>query len=526
MTTASGVAPGAGGALRPRDYLGFFGMVVGLFMALLDIQIVASSLHDIQAGISASLDEISWIQTSYLIAEVIMIPIAGWLAQVMSTRWLYVTAAGGFTLMSLASAMAWDINSMIISRSLQGFFSGAMIPTVFSTIYRLFPQDKQAKATIGTGLVVMIAPTLGPTLGGWITQNFSWHWLFLVNIVPGLLVCLAVASFVAIDRPNPALLRRADLVGILLVAVFLGCGEFVLEEGPGEDWFDSDLIINLSLLTFVAGVLFLWRELTYPDPVVNLRAFRDRNFTIGCLYSFVIGVGLFGSTFVMPLFLSSVLSYNSLQIGTVMMVTGAFQFLSGPLAGMLEKRIDLRLMMAMGLSLFATGLVLNSFMTADVGFAHLFAPQALRGLGIMLCFVPITTLALGRLPPEALNNASGLYTLMRNLGGAMGIAIINTVFEIRYDLHYLRLSETVREGSISTNTALSQLAARLHSHYQDLERSTQAALKMIQALVQREATVMAYNDVFLLIGGMFALGLFLMPLVRKVEAGAAPAGAH
>ena len=527
MTASAEAAAGsAEKTVTTREFLGYLAMVLGLFMAVLDIQIVASSIREIQAGISASIDEISWVQTSYLIAEVVVIPLTGWLSWVMSTRWLFVAAALGFTIMSIASAFAWDINSMIVFRSLQGAFGGAMIPTVFASIFRIFPKSKQAGATVIAGLVATTAPTLGPTLGGWITQSFSWHWLFLINIVPGLFVCVAVAALVNIDRPNLGLLRKIDAPGIILVAIFLGCAEYVLEEGPGEDWFDSGQIAALTAVAAISGLFFIWRELQCEHPVVVLRAFRDRNFTIGCVFSFVIGVGLFGSTFVMPLFLSSVRGFNSLQIGVVMIVTGAFQFLSGPIVGVLEKRIDLRIILTMGLVMFGTGLVLNGTMTAEAGFAELFLPQAVRGMAIMFCFLPITTIALGRLPPAEVNHASGLYNLMRNLGGAIGIAAVNTVFEARYDLYYLQIAERVRAGGIAVTDTMSRLSPRLETQLYDPERSELAALSVIRGLVEREATVMSYNDIFMLVGGVFILALLLMPLVRKVGHEANPGEGH
>ncbi len=502
--------------VTPRVLLGYLSMVLGLFMAILDIQIVASSLREIQAGLSASLDEISWVQTSYLIAEVIMIPLSGWLARLLSMRWLFVASAAGFTLMSLASAAAWNIGSMTVFRALQGFFGGAMIPTVFSAIYLMFPADRRTGATVLTGLVATVAPTLGPTLGGWITQSYSWHWLFLINLVPGLFVCIAVALLVDIDRPNLRLLRRIDLPGILLTAVFLGSLEYVLEEGPGDDWFDSRLITALAAITAVAGVLFLWRELACEHPVMDLRAFRDRNFAVGCLFSFVIGVGLYGSVYLLPLFLGSVRGYNSLQIGIVMMITGIFQFLSGPIAGLLEKRIDLRLMLTLGIGLFALGLGFNGRLTAEAGFAELFLPQALRGIAIMLCFLPITSIALGRLPAGEVNNASGLYNLMRNLGGAIGLAAIDTVFDSRSDLHYARLAESVNAARAGIAERLADLSAALETSLADPQRADQAAHGLIAGLARREALVMTYNDLFLLLAAVFLASLLFMPLVRKV----------
>ena len=508
-----------------RDLLGYLAMVVGLFMAVLDIQVVASSLREIQAGISASLDEVSWIQTSYLIAEVIMIPLSGWLARVFSTRWLFVAAAAGFTIMSAASATAWNIDSMIVFRALQGFSAGAMIPSVFTAIFRIFPPSKQAGATVMAGLMATMAPTLGPTLGGWITQNFSWHWLFLINLLPGVFVCFAVASLVRIDRPRIDLLRWIDGLGIVLIVVFLGSMEYVLEEGTGKDWFDSRLILGFTAVMAVSAGLFLWRELSCKHPVVDLRAFGDRNFALGCLFSFIIGVGLYGSIYLMPLFLSSVRGYNSLQIGIVMIVTGSFQFLSGPIAGILEKRLDLRLMLVLGFGLFALGLWLNGQMTSEAGFAQLFLPQALRGVAIMLSFLPITTIALGRLPAEEINNASGLYNLMRNLGGAIGLAAIDTAFTARYDLHYARLSEAVSAARPGVPERLAELSAHFQATIPDVARANLAALKLVVGMTRREALTMTYNDMFMLVAAVFVLSLALTPLLRRVGRNAV-AGGH
>jgi DHA2 family multidrug resistance protein len=299
----------------------------------------------------------------------------------------------------------------------------------------MFPPSRRAGVSVMIGLVATMAPTLGPTLGGYLTQSFSWHWLFLINLVPGIGVITAVAILLDIDKPNPQLLRGFDLPGVVLMALFLGGLEYALEEGPRWDWFDDESIFVASVVSAVAAALFFWRALTYRQPIVDLRAFADRNFAIGSFYSFVIGTGLYGAVYVLPLFLARVRGYNSLQIGEVMIVTGAFQFLSAPVAGILSKKMDLRLMLAIGMCLFALGLFLNGGLTNQASFWELFLPQAVRGSSLMLCFLPINTLALGTLPPEKLKNASGLYNLMRNLGGAIGLAAINTVLTQRLAHH-------------------------------------------------------------------------------------------
>lgn len=513
------------GAPSTANTIGFFAMVVGMFMAILDIQIVASSLTDIQAGIGASREEISWIQTSYLIAEVIVIPLSGWLATVLSTRWLFCGSALMFTLASVACAFAWNLESMVVFRSLQGFLGGAMIPTVFATSYAIFPKNRQAGVTVVIGLVATMAPTLGPALGGWLTETLSWHWLFLINIIPGLIVAATVFFQLDIDRPNLKLLKGFDLSGIVLVALFLGTLQFILEEGPGEDWFDSAEITLFSLVCGLAAIGFFWRELTARNPVVDLRAFSNPNFTVGCVFSFVIGIGLYGSVYVMPLFLAMVRGYSSLEIGWVIMVTGLFQFLSAPVAGMLSKKIDPRAMLAIGLVLFGGGLYMNHTLTAEWGYWEFFLPQAVRGFALMFLFIPVNALALGDLPPNMIKGGSGLYNLMRNLGGAIGLAVINTVLTNRLDLHAARLADSLTAARAPVTETLSGLTSSLTPMLGgDAEL---AALKTLGALVQREATVMAFSDIFQLMALVFVAGLMIMPAMRKVNPGGeAAAGAH
>ncbi len=513
--------PAAAPAPTLRDWLGFLAMIGGMFMAILDIQIVASSLSEIQAGLSASADEISWVQTAYLIAEVVMIPLSGFLARLLSTRVLFVASALGFTAMSLACAFATSIETMILFRALQGFLGGAMIPTVFATSFKLFPPERRATVSVMIGLVATMAPTLGPTLGGYLTELASWHWLFLINILPGLLVAGAVWLLIDVDRPNPKLWAGFDVLGLALMATFLGTLEYVLEEGPRDDWFDDQLITTLSLVCLAAAIAFFWRMLTYRQPIVDITAYQDRNFALGSLYSFVIGVGLYGAVYLLPLFLARVRGLNSLQIGEIMMVTGAFQFLSAPIAGALSNRLDLRVMLAFGLTMFSLGVYLNSFLTAESDFWELFLPQAVRGFALMFCFIPMNTLALGTLPPEKLNNASGLYNLMRNLGGAIGLAVLNTVLTDQQALHWARLAEQV-------NLARPEVQARLDSLTQSLTGVVsgdpeQAAIQRLAQTVAREAAVMSFNDCLLVIGAVFVLALLMMPLVRKPKAAAAPA---
>lgn len=500
--------------LSTGDWLGFFSMAIGVFMAVLDIQIVASSISQIQAGLSASQDEIAWVQTSYLIAEVIVIPLSGWLGRLFSTRYLYLISVGGFTLASLACAFAWNLPSMIIFRCLQGFLGGAMIPTTFTVIFILFPSRLQATMGIVLGLIVTIAPTVGPVLGGYLTDAYNWQILFLINIIPGILVCIAVWAFVDIDKPEWDLLKKIDFVGIGLITLFLGSLQYVLEEGAKEQWFDDRLILTLAIVAAISGIAMLIWELKNPHPIIDLYAFRNFNFAIGCWYSFVLGVGLYTIIYLTPLFLGRVKGLNSLQIGYYLMVVGLFQLLSAFIAGPMEKKMDLRWMLSIGFAMFALGAWLNAQITADSAYWEFFLPQALRGTALMLCFVPINTLTLGLLPVEEVKNASGLYNLMRNLGGAIGLAVANTLMTFFEKTHYATLRASVTATSYQAQDLLSGLTQRMAEN--NLADPHLAALKMMTAMAWREAVVMTFNNLFQIIALIFLSSVLIAPFLKKV----------
>src|SRR5215469_10827302 len=355
--------------------LAFGTMCIGFFIALLDIQIVSASLRDIGGGLSAGTDETAWVQTSYLIAEIIVIPLSGWLSRVMSTRWLFSVSAAGFTLTSLLCGWAWDINSMIIFRALQGFLGGSMIPTVFTTAFAFFEGQRIVVAAATIGAISSLAPTLGPTVGGWITDHYSWHWLFFVNLLPGAAITILVPLLVRIDRPNLALLKGADYLGMVLMALFLGCLEYTLEEGPRWDWFGDDTIRTTAWIAGLSGAAFILRSLTYANPVVDLRALKSRNFALGSFFSFVTGIGIFATIYLTPLFLGRVRGFSALQIGEAVFSTGVFQVMAIPVYTLVSRRVDLRWMMMFGLALFGLSMLAFTPITHDWSWRELMFPQ-------------------------------------------------------------------------------------------------------------------------------------------------------
>ena len=503
-----------------RDWLGVLAMVVGLFMAHMDVQIVTSSLTQIQGGLSASTDEISWVQTSYLIAEVVMVPLSGTLSRLLSTRVLFVTAALGFTAASALCATATSLGQMIVYRAMQGFSGGALMPLVFPVVYTKFRMPQLATIMVLISLILNLSSTLGPTIGGYLTDTFSWHWLFLVNLAPGIAVAVAVWLLIDIDKPELSLLRHFDLTGLVLMALFLGCLQYALQEGPRWDWLADDTIVAAVLVSTIASALFFWRVLTYHQPIVDLRAFANRNFALGSFYIFVLGTGLYGATYLIPLFLAQVRGFSSLQIGETVVVTGLAQMLMSPLSSYLARKMDLRLMLSIGFGLFAVAMYLTAGLTNQAGYAELFVPQALRGVALMFCYLPANLIALGGVPQDKLKNAAGLYNLTRDLGGAIALAAIGTFMNERLHFHWNRLIEDINPAHPAVRHFLDTQANRLDSLLPG--DASRAAVKLLANLVQREALVLTYNDVIMIIGSLFVAGLFLMPLVNRPRvAGAA-----
>ncbi|AXS40665.1 DHA2 family efflux MFS transporter permease subunit [Breoghania sp. L-A4] len=506
-----------------RKLFTFLCMVFGMFMAILDIQIVSASLSEIQAGLSTSADDIPWVQTSYLIAEVIMIPLSGYLSRMLSTRWMFAISAAGFTVMSMLCATATTIEEMIVYRALQGFIGGGMIPTVFASAYLIFPRSKFAIVSPIIGLVATLAPTIGPTLGGYLTEYGSWHWLFLINVIPGILVTVAAVTLIDFDEPDFSLFDHFDWWGFAGMAVMLGSLEFVLEEGSSEDWFQSEEILLFTGLMLLGGLIFFWRAFTAREPIVDLRAFANTNFAMGSLFSFVMGIGLYGLTYLYPVYLSGIRDYNSLQIGETMFVTGIAMFLCAPLAGRLMQVLDPRVMMAIGFAGFGIGTWMLTGITKDWDFWELFIPQILRGASLMICMVPINNIALGMLPPQMIKNASGLFNLTRNLGGAVGLAVINTVLNERQAFHYERIAETVnwsRDTVNETMTALTQAYSSLGDAAQT------AALKALSGMVTQQAFLLSFIDVFWILTGLFSALVVALYFVEKPKPMGAGAGGH
>jgi DHA2 family multidrug resistance protein len=496
-------------------WVGFAAMCIGMFMAILDIQVVASSLVTIEAALRISADKISWIQTAYLIAEVIAIPLTGWLTRMLSLRLLFASATVGFTLASLACAFSAGFGPLIVARVVQGFCGGMLIPSVFTSIFSLIPEPRRVAATAIAGTFAMIAPTIGPAVGGFLTETFSWRWIFHVNIAPGIIVSAMSFYFLPRRKPNWQQLREIDYATIALAALFLATLELLLKEAPKRGW-HGEFVTMVALICAVSGAAGLAQCLRTRFPFVDLRRFRELSFSLGCALSFIFGMGLYGSVYLLSIFLGGVRDHTPLEIGEIMMVSGAAQLLTAPIAAALETRIDARLLTVAGFGLFGAGLFANGFETVHTDFSELFWPQVLRGVSVMLCILPATRLALDHLSEDDVPDASALFNLMRNLGGAIGIAVIDTVLEQRTPGHVADLVARLEAGDPNTARVVG-LPVQLF-HNRSMGPIDPVTKSLVEPLVRKAALVYSFNEAWLLIAGLFAVSLLMVPLIRPASA--------
>lgn len=509
-------------------FLGFGGMVIGQFMAILDIQIVAASLAEIQAGVGASADEIAWVQTAYLLAEVVIMPLTAYMTRLWGTQRTYMVCCIGFIVTSIATGLSSSIEMMIVTRSLQGLAAGAMIPAVFATAFTAFPLERRMTANVIIGLIVTLAPTVGPTLGGHITDALSWRWLFFINVPPGLLVLFLVGRYGDFDKGDSSLSKGVDWWGLGLMTVALLSIQWVLEEGAQNSWFQEDSILWLSVLGLITGAAFVWRQLTYRQPIINLRPFSDRNFSLGILMTLVSGISLFGGTFIIPLFLARVRGFSAAEIGSTMFISGATMFLTGPTAGRVVRLIDPRIGIFIGFSIAAVGVGLGATVTKEWGFWEFAALQSLRGVGVMLAMIASQSMTVSTLRPQLMKDASAIVNLTRNVGGAVGLAALTTILGVQQRVHYTELSSAVSQGNAQAQGMLAGLTQMMTER--GVADPLGAASKAYSMMIGREAVVLAYADAFfwLAVGSAAAafLAVFAKPSKGMMQQPSASSGSH
>ena len=489
-------------------------MCVGMFMAILDVQVVATSLPTIQDALGIPRDQMSWIQTAYLIAEVVAIPLTGFLTRVMTMRWLFVVTISVFTIASIGCAASDSFGALLAWRVLQGFSGGTLIPAVFTAVFLLFPPRLQGVATTIAGVLAVLAPTVGPIAGGWITQTYSWHWLFLINVAPGILSAAGAVWLLPVEKPAPGEARALDILSLAGMTLALTTLEIALKEAPHRGWL-SPLVGGLLVVSVVSGAAFARRSVRRWKPICELRTLADPAFAVGCVLSFVLGIGLFGSVYMMPVFLAYARQHDALEIGKIMLVTGIAQLATAPIAVALEQRLDARWLTAAGFTLFAVGLGLSAFQTPATDFDGMFWPQIIRGAAIMFCLLPPTRLALGHLAPSAVPDASGLFNLMRNLGGAIGIALIDSVIYGRAPGHSQAIVHRLMDGNVETAKFVGiPLALFLHHAKGPLDPVSQ---DILESLVRKAAFVQAMNDAWMLVAALTFAALLSLPFARAMR---------
>jgi MFS transporter, DHA2 family, multidrug resistance protein len=492
-------------------WTGFLLMCLGMFMAILDIQVVATSLPTIQSALDISPDTMSWIQTAYLIAEVIAIPLTGLFTRILTLRWLFVTAVSVFTLASIGCAFSGGFAVLLAFRVVQGFSGGVVIPAVFSAVFLLFPSRLHAVATTVAGVVAVLAPTIGPVVGGFITETWSWPWLFLINVIPGLVAASATPFLLPRQETNFAELSKLDLRALVLMAAALASLEIGLKQAPLNGWLSLSCAGLLSASAIAAGIS-ICLTVGCSHPALRLSALKRRSFAVGCALSFCLGVGLFGSVYLMPVFLAFVRGHDAFEIGTIMLVTGIAQLLAAPLAVMLESRLGARRLTAAGFALFALGLGLSYFQPRTADFDAMFWPQILRGVAIMFCLLPPTRIALGALPDAEIPDACGLFNLMRNLGGAIGIALIDTILYGRVGIYADDFRDRLLAGDVSAAIAIGLKPSLF------LNRPPgppdDAAIAFVRPMVEKASLALCVNEAWAMLAVVAVVGLLLVPLAR------------
>jgi len=509
-----------------KCWIAVIGATLGAFMAVLNIQIVNASLADIQGAIGAGLDDGGWISTAYLVAEIVVIPLSAWAAHVFSVRKYLLANAILFLVFSAACAQAHNLEQMIVLRAIQGFTGGVLIPMAFTIIITILPRSKQPIGLALFALSATFAPAIGPTIGGYLTENWGWQYIFYVNIVPGALMVGMLWFSLQRAPMQLSLLKTGDWPGIFTMAIGLGALQTVLEEGNKDDWFGSPFIVKLSVTAAVALALFLWIELTTERPLLNLRLLARRNFGFGILANFLLGTALYGSVFILPVYLARIQGYNAEQIGMVLAWTGLPQLVLIPLVPVLMKRYDARVITAIGFALFAASNFMNIDMTADYAADQLLWPNIVRAIGQALVLTPLAAIATAGIEQANAGSASALFNMMRNLGGAVGIAVLQTFLTKREQFHSNILVQAVSPFEEATRARIEALSGYFLRHgVTDHAVAAHKAAVAIGHVVRQQSYVMAFSDTFYLLGAGLIVALAATLLLKKVDHAEA-GGAH
>jgi DHA2 family multidrug resistance protein len=494
--------------------------MIGSFMAILNIQITNASLLNIEGGIGTGVDNGSWISTSYLIGEIVVIPLTDYLSRVFSFRRYMLASAVLFAVFSVACAFTRDLPSMIAMRGLQGFAGGVLIPMAFTLVLTKLPKPQQPIGLAVFALSVTFAPAIGPTIGGYLTENYGWQTIFFVNVVPT--IVMVTALYFTLER-QPAqlrLLKEGDWAGIATMAIGLSAFQTVLEEGNKDDWFASPFIVKLAAIALVSLSLFVWIELKVEKPLIRLRLLKRRNFGFGTIAMTMLGFALFGSVYILPAYLGQAQGYNAEQIGAVLAWTGLPQLILIPLVPQLMRRFDTRYIAFTGLMIFAYSSFMNTAMSPDYSGDQLWIPNIVRAIGQAMVLTPLTSVTTGDIAPQDAAAASGISNMFRNLGGAIGTAVLATVITKREQFHSNIIGQSVTLGREEVRGRISQLTDFFMAHgVPDPAAAHQQAIVALGNAVKRQALVMGFSDTFAVIGAVLVFAAIAVAFTRKVKPG-------
>jgi DHA2 family multidrug resistance protein len=501
-------------------------VMFGTFMEVLDTTVVNVSLPHIAGSLSVSVNEATWALTSYLVANAIVLPMTGWLANYFGRKRLLLGAVTGFTGASLLCGLAPSLSALIVFRIIQGATGGALQPLSQAVMLEAFPPADRGKAMAFWGLGIVVAPMLGPVIGGWLTDNLSWHWVFYINIPVGLASILMTRMFIF----DPPYIRKpsggVDVWGIGFLALGIGSLQVVLDQGQQKDWFSSSRITVLTIISVVTLTAFVIYELRTPNPIVRLRVLKNRTFASGVMMMTILGFVLYGSLVLLPIFLQTLLGYPALQAGIAMAPRGLGSFLAMPLVGIIIARLDPRKLLALGIIGSSLTLMDLGQLNLNAGYWDIFWPQLLQGAALALLFVPLTTAAMDPIPKEEMGNATSIFNLMRNIGGSMGIAGATTLLERSTQAHVNVLGAHVNPYNPQAQQMFENMRAALMARGADMATATKQAYAALWGLVQRQASMLAFSQTFWALAVLFLAALPLLLLMKRPAKGGAAAPMH
>jgi MFS transporter, DHA2 family, multidrug resistance protein len=500
---------------------------LGALLEVVDTSIVNVALTDIQATLGATVSEVGWVVTGYAIANVILIPLSAWLGDVFGKKTYFVYSMAGFTFASILCGFAHNLPMLVIARILQGLFGGGLLAKAQAFLFETFPPAEQGLAQAVFGVGVIAGPAIGPTLGGYLTDNFGWRWIFFINLPVGIVAVIMAILFLPSDQiQGKKIHQKVDWLGIVLLVVAIGSLQTFLEEGEQDDWFDSGFITALAITAAIGLILFIWRELQTESPAVNLRILKHRSLAAGSVYSGILGMGLYGALFAVPLFAQGVLRFTATQTGWLLAPGALASAIVMILLGKISTLVDPRILIAMG----AIGTTVVMFQLADItpqtGTDSLFFPLLWRGAATVLMFLPLSLATLGSLPKQDISAGSGFYNLTRQLGGSIGIAILTTLLAQREAFHRAILLSNLSPYNPETNQRLSALASAFQSRGSDAATAQNQALQTLNQLVNTQAAVLSYADIFRFVGIVFLCSLPLLLFLDKGGANTKPPAIH